>query len=258
MMHTSSARQWFLTKPLLARLARPRHPQRVPCFIRTHIVKPTNSDRPEAHGHSHEHGSDSSAQAISLEEKAHRSAIMVTWLGLAKNISLCAGKFVVGIQSNSAALVADAAHSLSDMISDGVAMATLQVARKPPNPLHPYGHGKFEAIGALSVSAMLMAAGGGLVWHAAEVSPRTVAPLNLLSVHMLTLGGSFAWPVERWSFRPRRRSGFRSVVLVSTSCSTTSPCEREGILHSNSAWHYRDHVRFGWAALSLSKGHAAS
>ena len=48
-------------------------------------------------------------------------------------------------------------------------MMALKVARRPPNPLHPYGHGKFEAIGALSVSSMLIAAGVGLIYHAGEL-----------------------------------------------------------------------------------------
>jgi hypothetical protein len=111
---------------------------------------------------------DTTERAVN-DEKAHRSAVFVTWLGLGKNITLCAGKAIIGVQSNSAALVADAFHSLSDMVSDAVAMVALKVARRPPNPLHPYGHGKFEAIGALGVSTMLMVAGGGLIVHAAEL-----------------------------------------------------------------------------------------
>lgn len=119
-------------------------------------------------GHGHGHPVTEKA-ASNQDEKAHQSAVFVTWLGLGKNITLCAGKAVIGVQSNSAALVADAFHSLSDMVSDAVAMMALKVARRPPNPLHPYGHGKFEAIGALSVSSMLIAAGGGLIYHAGEL-----------------------------------------------------------------------------------------
>ncbi len=108
-------------------------------------------------------------------DKAHRRAVFVTWVGLGKNISLCAGKAVVGVQTGSAALVADAFHSLSDMISDAVAMVALKVARRPPNPVYPYGHGKFEALGALGVSSLLAAAGCGLMYHAAEICWATEA-----------------------------------------------------------------------------------
>lgn len=61
----------------------------------------------------------------------NKQAMFVTWLGLAKNFTMTIGKAVIGVTSNSAALVADAAHSASDMVSDVVAVATLKVARMP-------------------------------------------------------------------------------------------------------------------------------
>lgn len=110
------------------------------------------------HGHSHAGG-----------DGDHEQAIFVTWLGLGKNLVLCVSKGVVGVMCSSSALVADAAHSLFDMVSDLVALATLRVSRLPPDSKHPYGHGKYESIGALCVSGMLVGAGGGLVWHAVEL-----------------------------------------------------------------------------------------
>jgi len=112
---------------------------------------------------------DESFEAPGDPDKEHNQALMVTYLGLGKNLLLTLGKAVVGVTSNSSALIADAAHSASDMVSDVVAVATLKVARLPADKNHPYGHGKFESIGALSVSALLVTAGGGLVWHAAEL-----------------------------------------------------------------------------------------
>ena len=88
-----------------------------------------------------------------------------TYLGLGKNVVLTVGKGVVGVTANSSALIADAVHSLSDIVADLVALATLRVSRLPANRRHPYGHGKYEPIGALCVSSMLVAAGGGLAWH---------------------------------------------------------------------------------------------
>lgn len=96
-------------------------------------------------------------------------AMHVTYLGLGKNVVLVISKGVVGVTANSAALVADAVHSLSDIVSDLVALATLKVSRRPPSSAHPYGHGKFESIGALCVSGLLVSAGGGLAWHAVEL-----------------------------------------------------------------------------------------
>ena len=102
----------------------------------------------------------------SAEDDANfREAQNATYLGLGKNLVLTVGKGVVGVTANSSALIADAVHSLSDIVADLVALATLRVSRLPADREHPYGHGKYEPIGALCVSSMLVAAGGGLVWH---------------------------------------------------------------------------------------------
>ncbi|EKX47086.1 hypothetical protein GUITHDRAFT_137697 [Guillardia theta CCMP2712] len=103
------------------------------------------------------------------DEANHREALNVTYLGLGKNIVLCVGKGVFGVTANSSALIADAIHSLSDMVADLVALATLKVAHLPADKKYPYGHGKFESIGALCVSSMLVAAGGGLAYHSVEL-----------------------------------------------------------------------------------------
>lgn len=53
-------------------------------------------------------------------------------------------KFFAGIAGNSTAMVADAAHSLSDFMTDIAIIASLKVARKLGDSAHNYGHGKIE------------------------------------------------------------------------------------------------------------------
>ena len=101
----------------------------------------------------------------SEDDANFQEAQNATYLGLGKNVVLTVGKGVVGVTANSSALIADAVHSLSDIVADLVALATLRVSRMPANRQHPYGHGKYEPIGALCVSSMLVGAGGGLAWH---------------------------------------------------------------------------------------------
>jgi cation diffusion facilitator family transporter len=118
---------------------------------------------------SHAEGSEKLPIGVSgVEDEANlQEAQRATYLGLGKNVVLTAGKGIVGVTANSSALIADAVHSLSDIVADLVALATLRVSRLPADRMHPYGHGKYEPIGALCVSSMLVAAGGGLVWHSA-------------------------------------------------------------------------------------------
>ncbi|CAN6306659.1 unnamed protein product [Urochloa humidicola] len=110
-------------------------------------------------GHSHHHGGDGGGEA---SERIFR-------LGLAADVALAAGKAVTGYLSGSTAIVADAAHSLSDIVLSGVALLSYRAAKAPKDKEHPYGHGKFESLGALGISSMLLVTSGGIAWHAFEV-----------------------------------------------------------------------------------------
>jgi divalent metal cation (Fe/Co/Zn/Cd) transporter len=94
--------------------------------------------------------------------KNKNAADRVTLLGVAINILLSVTKFWGGITFNSAVLVADAGHSLSDLLSDFITLWAVQVARLPADKDHPYGHGKFESVGSLFLSLTLLATGFGV------------------------------------------------------------------------------------------------
>lgn len=90
-------------------------------------------------------------------------------LGLAADVGLTVGKTVTGYLTGSTAIIADAAHSLSDVVLSGVALLSFKAARVPRDKEHPYGHGKFETLGALGISGMLLVTAGGIGWHAADI-----------------------------------------------------------------------------------------
>jgi len=98
--------------------------------------------------------------------KNDNAADQVTLIGVLINLVLSAGKFVVGITCHSSALIADAGHSLSDLFSDFVTLYSVQIARLPPDDDHPYGHGKFEAIGSLFLALTLLGTGLSVGAHA--------------------------------------------------------------------------------------------
>uniref|UniRef100_A0A0E0NUZ1 Cation efflux protein transmembrane domain-containing protein n=1 Tax=Oryza rufipogon TaxID=4529 RepID=A0A0E0NUZ1_ORYRU len=76
-------------------------------------------------------------------------------LGLAADVVLTVGKAVTGYLSGSTAIAADAAHSLSDIVLSGVALLSYKAAKAPRDKEHPYGHGKFESLGALGISNII-------------------------------------------------------------------------------------------------------
>jgi len=111
----------------------------------------------------HNHGSH---HTLSPSEKA--LAEKVTIGGLFVNIGMTIFKATCGYIGNSSAMLADAGHSAGDLVSDFVTLGTLKFARRPGDAQHPYGYGKFESVGALTVAGLLIVTGFGLIHHTFE------------------------------------------------------------------------------------------
>ena len=73
------------------------------------------------------------------------------------NVILVAFKFVAGIMGNSAAMIADAVHSLSDFITDIIVLAFVRISGKPQAKSHEYGHGKYETLALTLIGVALLA-----------------------------------------------------------------------------------------------------
>ncbi|MBU0762574.1 MAG: cation diffusion facilitator family transporter [Candidatus Altiarchaeota archaeon] len=86
-------------------------------------------------------------------------ALHVTWVGLFVNIALSAFKLTAGILGRSAAMIADAVHSISDLATDLVVLVGFRYVKKPVDVGHDYGHGKYETLASLVVGVILFGAG---------------------------------------------------------------------------------------------------
>jgi len=91
-------------------------------------------------------------------------AVRVTWLGLFVNTGLTLFKDAAGFMGHSAAMIADATHSLTDLATDIVVILGFRIIRKPADDTHDYGHGKVEALLAGLCGITLIAAGVGIFW----------------------------------------------------------------------------------------------
>lgn len=90
--------------------------------------------------------------------------IRVTIWGLCLNLFLVGLKLAVGIVVGSAALVADAVHSISDLFTDIVVILGIRLSSQPADEDHAYGHGRFETIATSLIGAMLVGAGIFIAW----------------------------------------------------------------------------------------------
>lgn len=95
----------------------------------------------------------------------NREIYKVTLVGGAVNVVLLAFKFVAGIMGHSAAMVADAIHSLSDFVTDIIVLVFVHISGKPKDKSHDYGHGKYETLAMTIIGIALLAVAIGIVYH---------------------------------------------------------------------------------------------
>lgn len=97
-----------------------------------------------------------------------RAIYRVTIGGSVCNFLLLLFKFVAGILGGSAAMVADAVHSLSDFVTDVVVILFVRISSKPCDADHDFGHGKYETLASVFIGLMLACVGIGILWSGAE------------------------------------------------------------------------------------------
>lgn len=102
------------------------------------------------------------------EDIARGKAIYkVTIVGSLVNFLLVVFKFFAGIMGHSAAMLADAVHSLSDFVTDIIVIVFVRISSKPEDEGHDYGHGKYETLATAIIGIILLFVGFGIFWNGA-------------------------------------------------------------------------------------------
>lgn len=132
------------------------------------------------------------------EKKIYR----VTLTGSVVNVILLVFKFIAGILGGSAAMIADAVHSLSDFLTDIIVIAFVRISSKPEDEDHDYGHGKYETLATSIIGlALLMVGlyifynGARQIWdvmHGAEIEQPGLVALIAAIVSIL---------LKEWTYR---------------------------------------------------------
>lgn len=123
-------------------------------------------------------------------------------MGSVVNVILLVFKFIAGILGGSAAMIADAVHSLSDFLTDIVVIAFVRISSKPEDEDHDYGHGKYETLATSIIGlALLMVGlyifynGARQIWdvmHGAEIEQPGLVALIAAIVSIL---------LKEWTYR---------------------------------------------------------
>ena len=133
-------------------------------------------------------------------------AQVTLWGGLANGL-LVVGKFIAGIGGHSAAMVADALHSLSDLLTDAVVLVFVHISAKPQDESHDYGHGKYETIAAFMIAIALFAAAVGIIvsgvkkmvawWNGADIAAPHQIALWMALVSILIKEALYQYTIRR-------------------------------------------------------------
>lgn len=132
----------------------------------SHSQSHSHSHSPfSAHTHSHSGDSEEAAAlAAAFSGASDRGSKIILW-GLASNVGLTVAKGLGGYFLHSASLLADAGHSLSDLLGDLVVLFSWRLSRRPASKAFQFGYGKFEALGSLLVASLLVGGALGIGVH---------------------------------------------------------------------------------------------
>jgi cation diffusion facilitator family transporter len=108
-----------------------------------------------------------------------------SYVGAAINVFQTVIKISFGILGQSAALIADGIHSLSDLLSDLLVIIAVKLGSREADYEHPYGHRRFETIATVILGVSLVVIGGGVTW---SVMNRMAHPEHLPVPNLIGMG----------------------------------------------------------------------
>ncbi|MEQ8270767.1 cation diffusion facilitator family transporter [Algiphilus sp.] len=124
-----------------------------------------------------------------MAQTAFAAKRRITLAGAAIDAVLALIKAVGGVIGHSQALIADAAHSASDLASDVLVLWAARIGAQPPDANHPYGHERFETAATLGLGATLLMVAGGFAYDAGMrlLQPERIADPGWLALSIACL-----------------------------------------------------------------------
>ncbi|MDR2935320.1 MAG: cation diffusion facilitator family transporter [Candidatus Adiutrix sp.] len=144
-----------------------------------------------------------------LDQTLIRSISRVAWAGVWVNLVLIAAKGLGGWWGGSRTLMADAVHSLSDLVTDAVVLVGAHYWMAPADAEHPYGHGKIETLVTLVIALVLALVGIFLACGALQAlsrvafepsaGPRAVTPATWAALAVALVSIAAKEILYRWT-----------------------------------------------------------
>lgn len=124
-----------------------------------------------------------------------RIGYLEAWVSIIGNVLLFLLKLLIGVAINSLSLIADAFHSLSDVLTSIVVLVGFKFGEKPADKEHPFGHGRIEIIATLIIAFLLIVVTYDLGKSAVLriISPQKVKFSSIAIIFMITSAGFKEW-----------------------------------------------------------------
>lgn len=164
---------------------------------------------------------------------------------LAANLVVVGAKFIVGLRSGSLAVLGSALDSAVDVLNNIVALTVVRVASKGPDEDHPYGHGKFETLGALGIVGFLSITCFELVRDAVHHLVSGTHTVEVTDLQLVVLVLTLAVNVVLTRYERRRGAELASELLTADAAHTRADVLLTvgvlvGVLLARGGWWWAD------------------
>ncbi|WP_338070073.1 cation diffusion facilitator family transporter [Eubacterium aggregans] len=135
-----------------------------------------------------------------VQQENKKIAMRVSVVSIIINIALSILKFVIGVLAHSGALISDAVHSASDVLSTFVVIVGVNVSSKEKDEGHQYGHDRLECVAAIFLAVILCLTGLGIGWAGIEkIIGANTSPLEVPGMLAL-VAAAISIVVKEWMY----------------------------------------------------------
>ncbi|HSQ89880.1 cation diffusion facilitator family transporter [Romboutsia sp.] len=156
-----------------------------------------------------------------MEYDNFKKVKQVLWIILFANIGVALIKIVIGTAIKSASMTADGFHSISDGASNIVGLIGINIASKPNDKEHPYGHKKFEVVASMFIGGMLLFIAGKIIFNSISRFTNSVEP-SITTESLIALIITLIINILVCAYENRIGKKLNSYILVSDSMHTRS------------------------------------
>lgn len=172
----------------------------------------------------------------------------VLYITLGLNLLVLETKFSLGLAMGSLSLLADALHSFADSASNVLGLVAVRLANPKPDWDHPYGHSKFESLGALGIAGFLIVAGIEILGSAVKrlFSPWDTASLQVSNLNLIIMVSVLLINIFVTVYEAKKGQELNSKLLQADAKHTLSDVWVTVVILAG-MWG----IRYGWVWLDI-------